>query len=201
MMTKIRKKAAMLILIAILLPSLQVQAATSRFFVDWSGDIWGNSAQAHGILSVNDALFLASSDDAWLIPGEEVTDFALTVSGARSGNGSFQLSDFAGFVWSSRGSLDLSRELIGQTTTGGPWGSDFGAEALAGDFNLIPVEDSTAPFAYGAFILITDSGEDNLGAGDRLNLVSFRPVPVPAAIWLFGSALVGVLGLGRKRRH
>jgi hypothetical protein len=27
------------------------------------------------------------------------------------------------------------------------------------------------------------------------------PVPVPAAVWLFGSGLIGALSLGKKRRN
>jgi hypothetical protein len=33
----------------------------------------------------------------------------------------------------------------------------------------------------------------------RFGLVDFTPVPVPAAVWLFGSGLVGLAGLARRR--
>ena len=49
---------------------------------------------------------------------------------------------------------------------------------------------------------------DNLGLGigimlaqDSYTYATFNaPVPVPAAAWLFGSALIGLAGIGRKRR-
>lgn len=200
MITALRNIAVMLILAVSMTTPAQVQASTSRYFLDWSGEQWGNSAKAHGVLTVDDALFSNFSDYTLLFPGNEITDFSLTVSGAISGNGIFQLSDFDSFIWSTRvdqdNPLDLSHELIGQATTGGPWGSDFGFEANAGDFNLITAEGSSAPFADGAFLVVTNSG-----SGDRMNLTSFRPVPIPAAIWLFGSALAGLLGFGHKRHQ
>lgn len=195
MITAARNIAAGLILAGSLLAPTLTHASTTRFFLDWSGDLWGNSAQAQGILTIDDNLFSNLNDYELLTPGNEINNFSLTVSGANTGNGIFHLSDFDGFSWSTRGLLDLSQELMGQATTGGPWGSYFGADALAGDFNLIASESSTAPLADGAFLIRT-----NNGSGDRLNLISFRPVPIPAAIWLFGSVLAGFLGITQKRR-
>jgi hypothetical protein len=34
---------------------------------------------------------------------------------------------------------------------------------------------------------------------DVANLNSLEPVPVPAALWLFGSVLVGLMGMHRKK--
>ena len=36
---------------------------------------------------------------------------------------------------------------------------------------------------------------DNITYGSSIN-----PVPVPAAVWLFGSALIGLLGVGKRRK-
>ena len=35
---------------------------------------------------------------------------------------------------------------------------------------------------------------------DNVKMLIANPVPVPAAAWLFGSALIGLAGLGRKRK-
>ncbi|MDD2761181.1 MAG: hypothetical protein PHH11_12920, partial [Methylomonas sp.] len=157
-----------------------------------------NASEAHGVLTVDDALFSASAADyTWLFPGEAIVDFTMTVSGAASGNGLFQLSDFDYFVWLTRtdtGSLDLTEELVGQATLGGPWGSDFSSEATTGDFNIWASENSGAPTIAGSLLIGT-----NEGAGDGLRLVSFRPVPVPTSFWLFGSAMVGMTRLIRRR--
>ena len=181
----------------ILLAPATAQAAAESFFVDWSGAAWLNSAEAHGVLTVDDTLFPPSSPGSLLLPGVEVLDFSITVSGATNGNGSFQLSDYAGFVWTTSSdpgtavSLDLSQELVGQATFGGLWGS--GNDGSSGDFSLFANSGSSAPSAYLPFIIAA-----NNGLGDTMSLVSFRPVPVPAAIWLFGSALAG-LSLAGKR--
>jgi hypothetical protein len=37
--------------------------------------------------------------------------------------------------------------------------------------------------------------------GDVGTAIGAAVVPVPAAVWLFGSGLLGLLGLGRRRRH
>jgi hypothetical protein len=52
----------------------------------------------------------------------------------------------------------------------------------------------------GAYVLAI--GGEGFGFGDSYgyNLdASFAPVPVPAAVWLFGSALMGIAGLRRRR--
>lgn len=184
-----------LALVGFLFGPIQAQASvstTTSFYLDWSGALWGNDAQAHGILTINNDSFPNPSNYTWLFQGAEVADFTLTISGAASGNGSFGSSDFDGFAWNTVSELDLSRELIGQETGYGGWGSTF--DGLTGDFNLFAVQNSGAPFAGGSFLLVA-----NEGFGNIMNLVSFRPVPVPAAFWLFGSALLGFIGVGQKR--
>ncbi len=45
------------------------------------------------------------------------------------------------------------------------------------------------------------SGSDNWGphSGYAMNITS-APVPVPGAVWLFGSAMVGLIGFGKRKR-
>ncbi|MGI9319103.1 MAG: VPLPA-CTERM sorting domain-containing protein [bacterium] len=44
------------------------------------------------------------------------------------------------------------------------------------------------------------------GTGARINGIAFvdtgsiNPVPVPAAVWLFGTALIGFIGVSRRRK-
>lgn len=37
--------------------------------------------------------------------------------------------------------------------------------------------------------------------GTSLDKVSLKAVPVPAAVWLFGSGMLGLLGLGKRKRN
>lgn len=178
-------------------------AATSSFYVDWSGAEHNNTAVAHGWLTVYEgSQFSSTAEDKFLMPFEDVVDFSITVSGASSGNGTFGLSDFQGFMWSTKTTsewpLDLSYEVVGQATTGGPWGSNHSPEAEGGDFNLFANLDLNpfAPYSNGAAFQIATNG----GYGDVLNLTSFRPVPLPAAFWLFGPALLGLSRVGFKRQ-
>lgn len=170
-------------------------AWAATFFIDYSGAAFLNQAEAHGTITVDDALFAQASPLALLTPGVEVTAFSLLVSGASSGNGSFQLSDFDAFVWDTGGAvLDPADELLGQMTGAGPWGTV--RDGTAGDFNLIALTVPNAPTAAGfAFAIATDGG-----SGDSLSLTSIRPVPIPAAAWLAASALGGLAVFARRAK-
>ena len=51
---------------------------------------------------------------------------------------------------------------------------------------------------FNGLQLIRDKGNLNYGWAVRAGDVS--AVPVPAAVWLFGSGLIGLLGLARRKR-
>jgi len=59
------------------------------------------------------------------------------------------------------------------------------------------VRDTSILFETPA-TLLTES--PSVGSFVRFDLVTPSPVPVPAAVWLMGSALVGLLGVARRRR-
>ncbi|MDC3332659.1 VPLPA-CTERM sorting domain-containing protein [bacterium] len=60
-----------------------------------------------------------------------------------------------------------------------------------------PIGSGFIPFYYATQSEILKSLEEsNI---DGAYLVSTSPVPVPAAAWLFGSALIGLTGLKRKK--
>lgn len=61
---------------------------------------------------------------------------------------------------------------------------------------------SAAPIFYSSFMIFDDT--DSLVGQWRasVNLVPLAtPVPVPAAMWLFGSGLLGLLGIARRRKR
>lgn len=53
--------------------------------------------------------------------------------------------------------------------------------------------DSTAPFTG-------IRGYFDIGSGNSMYVTSVSAVPVPAAVWLFGSGLVGLIGFSRRKR-
>ena len=80
-------------------------------------------------------------------------------------------------AWSLGGSIDLS------DTAG--WGSDTKVN-LQLQNNL---EASTSNFGEQAFIQKKQGG---IG-------ITVNPIPVPAAVWLFGSGLIGLIGIARRK--
>ena len=71
-----------------------------------------------------------------------------------------------------------------------------------GDFTFFSNFDLN-PFAPtsdgGAFLIAISGGPLNGDTYDVMGLTSFRPVPLPAAFWLFGPALLGLFRIGFKR--
>jgi hypothetical protein len=147
-------------------------------------------ASARGYITFDGALMQNPFSGSIAIPGPEILDLSVTVSGAAAGNGSYGMNEFSSIYWDSEQTLlDLGIELVGQPTLGLPWGT-IPSNADAGDFNLFangagPGEDSTTPALYtpeapgapaGApvggwfFTLIADGGQ-----ADRMVIKSMVP--------------------------
>ena len=56
----------------------------------------------------------------------------------------------------------------------------------------------------GVSHVLADIDKDNAGisihSDATVNYVPFSPVPVPAAVWLFGSGLLGLVGMARRKK-
>jgi hypothetical protein len=39
----------------------------------------------------------------------------------------------------------------------------------------------------------------DIGSGNSMTVTSITTVPVPAAVWLFGSGLLGLVGMARRK--
>ena len=70
-----------------------------------------------------------------------------------------------------------------------------GLSAGAHTLTLLWGEDCCNGYNSGRF---TVNGGKTWATLDTANLDSLAPVPVPAAVWLFGSGLVGLMGMRRK---
>jgi hypothetical protein len=143
-----------------------------KFLATWSGAGMGNSATASALITIDDTVLLnPGQNDTSSNPF--VVDFRMNVSGAASGNGSFNLSDF-GYIILHTGpgnpgdlALDFTQELVGQPTGADPWG-DTGAGG--GDFNVFDASPG-APEGIWFFTVCTDEG-----SGDCMELTSFKPI-------------------------
>jgi hypothetical protein len=136
-----------------------------------------------------------------LIPGESVDAnvlFNVHFSGlgddkafASAGAFSLELKDFVG-----NGILGI--ENVGATLSGGTLGSPMA-------FDLSPTIAGVALSFTGILgagdYVLSFSGDvptSYTGGGSLTGSVSIAAVPIPAAVWLFGSALVGLFGARRR---
>lgn len=165
---------------------------TSTFLLEWSGASFGNDARATGIITFADGFPGNPQGQVIYAVGVQVTSIEMTITGANAGNGSYDTADFSSVFWSTAGAtLDLSTELVGQSTPGGPWGI-AGLGGANGEFNLFPVGNGL-PMGAAPFVIRATSGL----SADLLALTSFRPVPAPGAATIL--ALAGFAGQRRRR--
>jgi hypothetical protein len=179
-------------------------AAMQSFDITWSGDAFGDSAVAHGTMTVDtSALPESPTGGFFFFPDSRVQSLTIKVQGAGPGNGKFTLADFTGMSFWTPAGLDLTQELIGQDLGGGctygpPGGPNCGG-GQTGDFNLGTPFHSNAPTGVDYFDLETHGGFH----GDQMLVTSIRPhvaVPEPTtwAMTIFG---LGLAGAARRRRR
>ena len=168
-------------------------AVPVTYALKYSGASYGNLAAATGTITLDPSLITnpGGSLGVWIPFGSIVTALSLTVTGATAGNGTFTLANFASWTYyTNGGTLDWTKELVGQLTNVDPWGTTN--MGLSGDFNISTTTNGV-PWAYTAFTLETNYS----GSGDQMMLASFAPAPLPATLWLLGP---GVLLAARRRR-
>ncbi len=194
--------SAAIALVGIMALSLTAQA-DQTFDLNWSGNSFGNSAIATGTITMDTSVLFSTgiNDNSGYfgLANPFVTALSITVSGAKSGNGTFVLSDFNTLLFDQfGGNLDFTKELVGQPTSGNSWGTPNGN---GGDFNLFnrtPL--GTGPDGVFYFTLAADAGFE-----DEMVLTSFRPAgtnitPEPGTYALLCSlGLTGGAMLRRRR--
>jgi hypothetical protein len=204
------KKSLILASAATLLVSLASSAFAAPItfpfrFADPTGP-----AQAVGSITFESTLLVNPGANDFFLPDPAVLALDVTVSGSIAGNGSFGITDFNEVVFDTAGgTLDFGSQLVGQPTSGGPWGTPDGS---SGDFNLFVsggtraagerypsasvVPNGVAAPPNGNFFFTLGA---NGGAGENMVLTAMgAPVP-PPMLPIGRNALLlmaGLLGLG-----
>jgi len=154
----------------------------------------GGAASAVGSVTFESTLISNPGLNNFALPNPAVLGISMTVTGAAAGNGTYTIADFTGVVFDTHGgTLDLSRPLIGQPTSGAPWGTR--QDGTAGDLNFF----SGGPAPNGVFFFTLAA---NGGIADAMILVGpLNPIPTLSqwAILVLALLLAGI-GIARARR-
>lgn len=184
-----------------IVPAIPANAEILSFDIAWSGEPFGNTATATGRIVVDSMLAPAIGSTTYTIPSAAILALEITIIGAASGNGSFDLSNFPEVYFWTPSALDLTTELVGQTLDNGcSFGFTLGdCLGSSGDFNVSGF-GAPDPNGNGYFIL-----QANYIFGDNLAVTSIRPTqPIPEpATWAMMIAGFGLVGqkLRRRRRN
>ena len=137
-----------------------------------------------------------SSDygDYWsvVIPsGQQITDINIVLTGVTGNMRAFSSDNIIGLVPTSAGAYaQANTDGTYELTTTDPFGSIF----TKGDF----------PFNAGRYYFGTVVPGINASAYSyewRVTVEKVSAVPIPAAIWLFSSGLLGIVGLSIRKKH
>jgi hypothetical protein len=107
---------------ALAFSAIPARAGSITYDLAFSGASFGDSAVGVGTVTIDTSLLNnpGSTDTA---SSPFVDAFSITISGATSGNGAFGMADYSGFFFDTNDAiLNLSTQLIGQTTPNGTWG-------------------------------------------------------------------------------
>ena len=187
-----------LLMISVLALAVSANADVFQTYdLTWSGVSFGNNATATGQITLDLTTLPNPGGPAYdMYP--DIASMTLTVSGAISGNGTWTRSDLAPIsnlgtytYWDTGGAtLDMNQQLVGQPTTGSPWGTPDG---ISGDFNFFFTNGG--PIGTFYFTLTSDGGN-----GDTMALTSVAPeVPEPGTLVLAGSGIMLFAGSLRRR--
>jgi hypothetical protein len=92
--------------------------------------------------------------------------------------------------------IDLNGTLLYETDhdTGSGPSLTFNSGSL---FDFYYNKTTSSPIFYSSFLFFDDT---DLMVGEWRSDVTLTPVPVPAAVWLFGSGLLGLAGIARSKK-
>lgn len=136
-----------------------------------TSDVWSWDFDAGTVSITNTATFYGS---VWTASGVSFTD-----NGSSYGGGGAQNMTFA---WSANPTIPVT--------------SDWDVMATGN-----AISDTATVTVNSATILATSSAFPGFHPGFSGDLTKVSGVPVPAAVWLMGSGLLGLVGVARRRRN
>ncbi len=132
---------------------------------------------------------------------DDTLNFSWRITSVENNGGitAFRVGGFEGFALDADWRIDGLGDSAPDTAR--YFGSDEGAVNFLFDDPVSPGEESYFFFLETEATAYNRSGEFDLVCGESCVsevYTTFAPVPVPAAAWLFGSALLGLVGIKRR---
>lgn len=179
-----------------------------------------STAQAVGSITFESTLLANPGTNDFFLPDPAVLALNVTVSGSANGNGTFTLADFNEVVFDTNGgTLNFGSQLVGQATSGSPWGT---TDSNGGDFNLFsgspvayparynqpataPTGVNVAPSGVWYFTLGANGGADEpmelVGMSAGGGVTPAAALPIGRGAWLALAGLLALVGLVAFRRR
>jgi hypothetical protein len=142
---------------------------------------------------------LAATNSTSVIDGSYVTGMLPGTVVFRNTNGTNDYNHGITFGSSTKFSLSLAAPAFGGTPGGnstfslGLFSDEGGSTPL---YNLIGINNSVA----GTLFTIDLNNDGTASVQTLANEASVTPTPIPAAAWLLGSGLMGLVGLRRRKQ-
>ncbi len=176
----------------------QIKAAERTAIAQNDGLIIGTIQDASGSHSLGvDGTESPGIDAAWEFFGNTGMQYSLNPTNILSDDGAGNVTvDFSGWgvTWNGITRIDMSS---------GAWGANADGEAIV-TCGVDCAENDTYTLSYTARVPAGDpSGFGNVAFELFLTGTvgaAVSAVPVPAAVWLFGSGLLGLAGVARRRK-
>jgi len=199
MVLKFQLSVLHVFLLIVVAVSARVDASTIDFETGFNGDSIGSDYIDQGLVFTNayyaSSPFLSENGSLVWVSGEADSSYNdvinISITGSFTGVTNFLSADIIYLDPSSTAYLDVF-DIYG--------GLLASVSTTAGDsYEILSISTpgiSSFSFSWASSL----AGKDDVIGIDNLSYNSLTTVPLPAAVWLFGSGLIGLFGLSRLRK-